>query len=97
VAVELFRGTGFRDHGDLDVEILRTDAAELAAALPGWELHDTPGGGELVRWPGDAPPVGNSLWSRPGADRRWRCSSCSPTPRGPGCRRPVARHAGSTR
>jgi hypothetical protein len=71
VAVELFCATGFRGHGDLDVEILRTDAAELAAALPGWELHDTPGGGELVRWPGDAPPVGNSLWSRPGPDRPW--------------------------
>jgi hypothetical protein len=71
VAVELFCGPPFRGHGDLDVEVLRPDAAELAAALPGWELHDATGGGGLARWRGDAPPVGNSLWSRPGPDRPW--------------------------
>jgi hypothetical protein len=71
VAVELFCGLRFRDHGDLDVEVLRADAARLAAALPGWELQDTPRAGELVRWRGAAPPAGNSLWARPGPDRAW--------------------------
>jgi hypothetical protein len=71
VAIELFCGVRFREHGDLDVEILRPDAAELVAALPGWELHDAVRGSGLIRWQPGAPLLGNSLWARPGPDRPW--------------------------
>lgn len=82
VAVELFCAVRFREHGDLDVEVLRADAAALAAALPGWELHDAVGGGELTRWQ----PTSTSTTPCRGWARR-RCA---------GWRRPVATaHPGS--
>lgn len=70
VAIELFCGHRIRDNLDIDVEILRGDAAHLHAALPGWELHSAHRG-RLTAWTPDLPLQANSLWARPDPDAPW--------------------------
>lgn len=70
VAIELFCGHWIRDHLDIDVEILRGDAARLHAALPGWELHAAHRG-RLSAWTPELPLHANSLWARPGPGAPW--------------------------
>jgi hypothetical protein len=73
VAIELFVGRRIRDHGDLDVEVLRIDQAELHGALSDWDLRIA-SRGRLTRWlegaavPGEA----NDIWCRDDPEGPWR-------------------------
>ncbi len=70
-ALDLFLGFESRPHKDLDVAVLRRDAARVRDALPGWEVcvaHD----GALEPWDGaPLPDARNTLWARPRGAERW--------------------------
>jgi hypothetical protein len=73
-AVELAVGRSFRDHGDIDVLLLRRDQLAAQRALAGWEwwAADPPGvlrpwrAGELLT------PAVHDVWCRPAAEQPWR-------------------------
>ncbi|HXY71683.1 MAG TPA: hypothetical protein VEM41_04000, partial [Actinomycetota bacterium] len=44
VALDLFVGRPTREHGDLDVEILRRDLSDFAGAIRGWSLFQAKDG-----------------------------------------------------
>lgn len=73
-AVELFVGRSVREHGDIDVLLLRRDQLAVQRALAGWEWWAADPPGRLRRWsPGEVLPVGvHDVWCRPAADRPWR-------------------------
>ena len=69
VAIDMFVGRATREHGDLDVAMLRRDVAGLVSLLDEWDIqiaHD----GVLTPW--DGAPLGEEMhqfWVRPrGAD-----------------------------
>jgi len=67
-ALDLFLGEE-RPHKDLDVSLLRRDAAALPGALPDWELrraHE----GKLEPWSGEEVAAG-CVWARPREVPRW--------------------------
>jgi hypothetical protein len=43
-ALDLFLGRQFREHGDLDVGVLRRDSPQLLAALSNWEIFEAQNG-----------------------------------------------------
>ncbi|GLX04889.1 amino acid transporter [Microbispora sp. NBRC 16548] len=73
-AIELAVGHHIRDHGDIDVVMLRPDQHHLCDALRGWEYWAADPPGVLRAWeptetlPG---PV-HDIWCRPGPDEPWR-------------------------
>jgi aminoglycoside-2''-adenylyltransferase len=71
-ALDLFLGFQTRPHGDLDVGILRRDAARIIAGLPGWELFEATAG-MLYRLDRNERPRAevNSLWCRPCNAHGW--------------------------
>jgi hypothetical protein len=71
-ALEMFRGTVTRPHGDLDVGLLRRDVATVLDRLSGWEMFEAKGG-RLTRLAAGALPRVDvySLWGRPTADDLW--------------------------
>ncbi|THA70323.1 amino acid transporter [Streptomyces sp. A0958] len=73
-AVELAVGRAFRDHGDIDVLLLRRDQSEIQRILPGWEWWAADPPGTLRPWrPGEILPPGvHDIWCRPGPDEPWR-------------------------
>lgn len=64
-ALDLFIGRSTREHGDLDVEVLRRDQLALQEALAGWDLRIALDG-KLAPWPrGEVLPEGStSIWAR---------------------------------
>lgn len=74
-AIELALGRAVRDHGDIDVLVLRRDQLAVQDALAGWQWWAVdPPGGAPRRWhPGERLPVGvHDVWCRPAADQPWR-------------------------
>ncbi|MGZ2357683.1 amino acid transporter [Streptomyces sp. 372A] len=73
-AVELAVGRAYREHGDIDVLLLRRDQAEVQRVLPGWEWWAADPPGTLRPWrPGETLPAGvHDIWCRPGPDEPWR-------------------------
>ncbi len=71
-ALDLFIGRQTRDHGDLDVEVLRRDQTEVQRFLVGWDLH-TAASGVLRPWP-PGERLGDeidSIWCRPTPEAPW--------------------------
>jgi hypothetical protein len=73
-AIELAVGTPFREHGDVDVLLLRRDQLAAQQVLPGWELHASDPPGTLRPWlAAEQLPFGvHDIWCRPGPDEPWR-------------------------
>jgi hypothetical protein len=73
-AIECAVGRRLRDHGDIDVAVLRRDQLAVQRALAGWEWWAADPPGVLRPWrPGELLPVGvHDVWCRPRADRPWR-------------------------
>ncbi len=71
-ALDLFLGSQTRPHDDLDIGILRRDAAGIMAALPGWEFFEA-AVGMLYRLGCYEQPRAevNSLWCRPCNTQSW--------------------------
>jgi len=72
VALDLFVGRPTREHGDLDVEILRRDLSDFAGAIRGWSLFQAKDGRLRRHDAGEPLPDGvNGLWCRPTDDAPW--------------------------
>jgi hypothetical protein len=71
-ALDLFLGRATRSHKDLDIGILRKDAAIVLAALPGWEFFEAKDGAvtQLVKGHVTRPEV-NSLWCKRANAGQW--------------------------
>ena len=70
-ALDLFLGAESRAHADLDVGILRRDAAGVLAALPEWQFFAARDGTLSRCAPGAPPPAANSLWARRSDASAW--------------------------
>lgn len=73
-ALDLHAGTTWRPHEDLDVGILRTEAAKVYAWLSEWDLW-VAARGTLRPWRGvplEADRHENNVWARPGSPSPWR-------------------------
>jgi hypothetical protein len=99
-AIELAIGRPVRDHGDIDVMVLRQDQLHLQHALRGWEWWAAGPPGTLRPWrPREHLRAGiHDIWCRPGPGEPWRIqvmigeSSDGDwvSRRDPGIRRPLA-------
>jgi hypothetical protein len=99
-AIELAVGRPVRDHGDIDVMVLRQDQLHIQQALRGWEWWAADPPGSLRPWrPGEHLRTGiHDIWCRPGPGEPWRIQVMLDESSGgdwvsrrdPGIRRPVA-------
>ncbi|WP_052849251.1 nucleotidyltransferase domain-containing protein [Streptomyces avicenniae] len=73
-AIELAVGRRIRDHGDVDVLLLRPDQFAAQRALPGWEWWAADPPGSLRPWAPEEvlPPEVHDVWCRPGPGAPWR-------------------------
>lgn len=73
-AIELAAGRRLRDHGDIDVLLLRRDQLAAQRALTGWEWWAADPPGTLRPWrAGERLPRGvHDIWCRPGRRDPWR-------------------------
>jgi hypothetical protein len=73
-AVEFAVGRPIRDHGDIDVMVLRRDQLHLQRALGGWEWWAADPPGTLRPWAsGEWLRTGiHDIWCRPGPGAPWR-------------------------
>lgn len=73
-AIELAAGRPVREHGDIDVLLLRRDQLAVQRALPGWQWQAADPPGRLRPWrPAEQLPVGvHDIWCRPGPGQPWR-------------------------
>jgi hypothetical protein len=73
-ATELAAGRPVREHGDIDVLLLRRDQLAVQRALPGWQWQAADPPGRLRPWrPAEQLPVGvHDIWCRPGPGQPWR-------------------------
>lgn len=73
-AIEFAVGHAFRNHGDVDVLILRRDQLAVQEVLPSWEWWAADPPGTLRPWrPGELLPPGvDDVWCRPSASAPWR-------------------------
>jgi hypothetical protein len=73
-AVELAVGRPLREHGDIDVLVLRRDQLAVQRALPGWEWWAADPPGVLRPWAPQEilPSAVHDIWCRPAPDRPWR-------------------------
>ncbi|WP_433179425.1 nucleotidyltransferase domain-containing protein [Actinoallomurus sp. CA-150999] len=73
-AIELAAGRRLRDHGDIDVMLLRPDQIHLHGVLRGWEHWAADPPGVLRPWePAETlPQAVHDVWCRPGPDEPWR-------------------------
>ncbi|TWP51267.1 amino acid transporter [Lentzea tibetensis] len=73
MAIELAVGRAFREHGDVDVVVLRCDHVAVLDVLRGWELWAADPPGTLRPWlAGELPQHVHDVWCRPGPDAPWR-------------------------
>ncbi|WP_034092948.1 nucleotidyltransferase domain-containing protein [Streptacidiphilus albus] len=74
-AIELAVGRPLREHGDLDVLVLRRDQTRVRELLASWDLHlaDPPGAGTLRRWnPTEGvPSLVHDVWCRCAPEAPW--------------------------
>ncbi|XHC26713.1 MAG: nucleotidyltransferase domain-containing protein [Phycisphaerales bacterium] len=72
-AIELFAGRAIREHGDLDVVVLRRDQHQIQELLHGWDLRIAYLG-ELLAWPDSQrlEPPHSDVWCRESSDSPWR-------------------------
>jgi aminoglycoside-2''-adenylyltransferase len=99
-AIELAVGHAFREHGDIDVLLLRRDQLAAQWVLAGWEWWAADPPGALRPWlPGEVLGTEvHDIWCRPGPDQPWRIQVMLDesdgddwvSHRNPGIRRPVA-------
>lgn len=73
-AIELAVGHVFREHGDIDVLLLRRDQLTAQHVLAGWEWWAADPPGVLRPWqPGETLPASvHDIWCRPTAAHPWR-------------------------
>ena len=72
-ALDMFLGRKTREHGDVDVELLRSDQLAVQTHLQwDWELH-LAADGRLTAWPpGEPAPVDTTdVWCRPPGGGSW--------------------------
>jgi hypothetical protein len=99
-AIELAVGRPVRDHGDIDVMVLRRDQLHIQQALHGWEWWAADPPGTLRPWrPGERLRAGiHDIWCRPDPRQPWRIQVMIDesgdgdwiSRRDPGIRRPLA-------
>ena len=65
-AIDLVLGRQTREHGDLDLVVLRRDQASVREELLGWDVHAADPPGSLRPWPvGETlPPAVHDVWCR---------------------------------
>jgi hypothetical protein len=98
-ALELAAGHQWRDHGDIDVLLLRQDQLSAQRALAGWEWWAADPPGTLRPWQAGEtlPPAVHDIWCRP-APGPWRIQVMLDesagedwiSRRNPGIHRPIA-------
>ncbi|GLW26474.1 hypothetical protein Mame01_65160 [Microbispora amethystogenes] len=73
-AIELAVGRSFREHGDVDISVLRRDQLSVRALLADWDVHAADPPGTLRPWPvGEAlPDHVHDIWVREHSDGPWR-------------------------
>ncbi|RCV54591.1 nucleotidyltransferase domain-containing protein [Marinitenerispora sediminis] len=73
-AIALAVGHVFREHGDIDVLLLRRDQLAVQRLLPTWEWWAADPPGTLRPWAaGETLPAGvHDVWCRPGPAQPWR-------------------------
>jgi hypothetical protein len=75
-SLDLLVGRQTRRHTDIDVTVLRPDAAAVGAHFSAWDLHvaDPPGTGTLRPWPvgEDLAPELHDVWCRRAPGDAWR-------------------------
>jgi hypothetical protein len=71
--IDAFLGYESREHGDIDVGLLRRDQLKVQAALAGWDLQAADPPGRLRPWQrGELlPPTVHDVWCLPAADAAW--------------------------
>jgi hypothetical protein len=73
-ALELAAGHSYREHGDVDIGVLRRDHLAVRAFLAGWDCHAADPPGTLRPWPlGEVlPPHVHDIWVREPGGSAWR-------------------------
>ncbi|MFF3689945.1 nucleotidyltransferase domain-containing protein [Streptomyces sp. NPDC002187] len=73
-AIELAVGRRIRNHGDIDVLLLRRDQLVVQRVLAGWQWWAADPPGSLRPWAsGEVLPQGvHDIWCRPAPDEPWR-------------------------
>jgi hypothetical protein len=73
LALDAFIGHKSREHGDIDVGILRRDQLEVQQALAAWDLQAADPPGTLRPWlSGETLPLtAHDIWCRPTAGSAW--------------------------
>jgi hypothetical protein len=73
-AIELAVGRRIRNHGDIDVLLLRRDQLVVQRVLAGWQWWAADPPGSLRPWAsGDVlPQAVHDIWCRPAPDEPWR-------------------------
>ncbi|MFC4534696.1 nucleotidyltransferase domain-containing protein [Sphaerisporangium dianthi] len=73
-AIELAVGRAFREHGDIDVLLLRDDQLTAQRILATWEWWCADPAGVLRPWKREEilPDTVHDIWCRPGPDEPWR-------------------------
>ncbi|MFI6481221.1 nucleotidyltransferase domain-containing protein [Nonomuraea sp. NPDC050663] len=73
-AVELAVGRPYREHGDVDIALLRRDHLAARALLAGWDVHAADPPGSLRPWPeGETLPQHvHDIWVREDPQGPWR-------------------------
>jgi hypothetical protein len=73
-AIEFAVGRPVREHGDIDVLVLRRDQLHIQQVLRGWQWWAADPPGTLRPWqPQERLPTGiREIWCRPGPGKPWR-------------------------
>ncbi|MEV8095276.1 amino acid transporter [Kitasatospora sp. NPDC085879] len=73
-AIELAVGHSYREHGDIDVLLLRRDQLAVQEVLSSWDWWAADPPGTLRSWRRDETlPLGvHDIWCRPGSSEPWR-------------------------
>lgn len=73
-AIELFVGHKLRDHGDIDVLLLRRDQDVVHEILAGWDVQAADPPGQLRPWPAGEvlPQHVHDIWCRESPSGPWR-------------------------
>jgi hypothetical protein len=73
-AIELAAGKQIREHGDIDILLLRRDQFAVQRVLPDWQWQAADPPGTLRPWlPAERLPASvHDIWCRPGPSEPWR-------------------------